>query len=138
MTQGAGWKEFTVGGPNGLGRRRKVRVPHVEVGVDCAQGRHRSTMVALRLKKYLEHHGCTVRIIHDTLWRGATNRVGKVDTRGPCGCHLNPRLCQYAPQHNPRAMKEWCDAMKDAKKEAEEKYQELEAVVYEQLGNWSG
>ena len=75
-----------------------IHVHRGAVNVECRQGRHRSTRQANELARQLRKLGFTVEIIFVHLYMGVTSWEG-TDTRGPCGCHVDPWLCQYIPRH---------------------------------------
>ena len=119
-------------------RGRWIRVPYVVIGSECEQGRHRSTMLAIETARYARSKGCTVRIHHDTLYRGAINEQNEQDDRGPCGCYKGAALCQYAQDRSWHSFRQWCVAMERAGAEADAKFDELTERVRKSLGNWTG
>ena len=73
-----------------------MKVRTGEMRINCAKGRHRSTFAAQMARKIARRMNCTCSIIFIHLWSGVRTHSGRVDDRGPCGCHVG--ACRYIEQ----------------------------------------
>ena len=109
----------------GCGVLRKEKVPRAKAGISCSRGRHRSTMVAIWMSKWLKEAGCTVTIHFENLYQGVTMQNGEVDWRGPCGCHKGCAFCVHHADDSPDCLQKWVVAMKRAQTEVDAELMEL-------------
>ena len=78
--------------------------------------------MAIVLERFARLTGCTVRLHYELLYRGVVDvYTGKPDKRGPCGCHLDYRLCQMLWKMSYHEKREWIRMASIVKEEAESK-----------------
>ena len=113
---------------NGLqGVERPIYAGYIRCA--CASGRHRGTIMARKLAKFLRSIGCTVMIHFASLYRGAEydpaqHRRG-MDDRGPCGCHIALELCRHSQWMTASMMQTWKEEAKYYGRKADERFDEL-------------
>ena len=70
---------------------------HAHLGVQCNRCRHRSVIKAKEVERKSRQLEIKCILRFRDLYEGVEQTIGrdrgKVDDRGPCGCHLGPRYC---------------------------------------------
>jgi hypothetical protein len=66
-----------------------------------------------------------VQIHYMHLYRGVVDQNGEKDTRGPCGCHLGPRMCQYIQDKGHHQKQDWNRVAQQCKEDADEKFNDF-------------
>ncbi len=93
-----------------------------------------------RSMQFAQDHGCTVMIHYETLYKGVphsfrSDGTCEFDTRGPCGCHLTPQLCQFVED---QYKANFVRACRRCKTEADERFALLEQPFSDRNQNFTG